>query len=337
MEMEHPLDGRYGRLAAEAGRIVLLSAAALIASSCAVAAHADEVWSFEPSNRGRLEIRLHGKHFATYSYSDEQIPRPYFANIRLPSGIQVTRNHPVQPGDAEDHALLHPGLWLAFGDLSSADFWRLTARVENVVPPAKTLRVEGNGLQFAVENRYMSEDGGRVICREYCRYDLRAYDQGVLLLWASRFSSDEGDFTFGDQEEMGLGVRLATPLTVASKQGGRILNSSGQMNEKDVWGNTAQWCDYSGVVDGQFVGVMIIPDPGNFRPARFHARDYGLLAANPFGRKVFSAGDESQVVVSKAEPFTLKFGVFIHWNESSADFDPDEVYNRYLQIVKDQH
>ena len=53
-----------------------------------------------------------------------------------------------------------------------------------------------------------------------------------LLEWTSVFRSANGDFTFGDQQEMGLGVRLATPLAVV--KGGEITDSQGRKNGKQI-------------------------------------------------------------------------------------------------------
>src|SRR5687768_6499997 len=81
--------------------------------------------------KNQLQIQVGDKPFASYVYQDDAIPRPYVAHVRSPGGIQVTRNHPpVEGKDATDHAALHPGLWLAFGDLSGADFWRNKAAVK---------------------------------------------------------------------------------------------------------------------------------------------------------------------------------------------------------------
>ena len=51
----------------------------------------------------------------------------------------------------------------------------------------------------------------------------------------------------------------------------------------DYW-RPADWCDYDGIINQRQVGVTLIADPQNFRPSWFHARDYGLLLANAFGR-----------------------------------------------------
>ena len=69
----------------------------------------------------RLLISLDGKSSAEFVFQDEKVLRPYFANVRLPSGMLVTRNHPPIEGvDANDHDTMHPGLWLGFGDIRLA-------------------------------------------------------------------------------------------------------------------------------------------------------------------------------------------------------------------------
>lgn len=255
----------------------------------------------------RLDIQIDGKPFATYVWEDRTIRRPYFAHLHAPNGKQVTRNHPPVAGkDATDHDTMHPGLWLAFGDLGGADFWRnkgTVAHVEFVEKPKATK----DGGTFAVRNRYTA--GEKTVCEEVCRIAITARPGGYLIDWTSEFTGP-AEFAFGDQEEMGLGVRVATPLTV--KNGGQILNGEGAKNEKQVWGKPAAWCDYSGTIDGTEVGVALMPDPANFRRSWFHARDYGVLVANPFGRAAFTKGEKSAVVVKKGETFRLRFGVLVH-------------------------
>jgi hypothetical protein len=274
--------------------VVFLGLAALLPA----VAQAQSPVSFD-QKEGSLQIKIDGKPFATYVWEDRDVKRPYFTRLHAPDGKQVTRNHPPVKGtDTTDHGTMHPGLWLAFGDLAGADFWRNKAAVKHAGFVEKpTTTKDGGG--FAARNRYLS--GDKTVCEEVCRIKVTVRPAGYLIDWASEFTGPE-DFHFGDQEEMGLGLRVATPLTV--KSGGQILNSDGLKNEKQVWGKQADWCDYG--------GVALMPDPKNFRRCWFHARDYGVLVANPFGRNAFTKGEKSKVVVRKGDTFRLRFGVLVH-------------------------
>jgi hypothetical protein len=222
---------------------------------------------------------------------------------------------------------------MAFGDISGQDTWRLEAKVLHEGFGKKPEGGAGCG-SFSVRNRYLASDGDRVVCREVCSYTFLVRPSGYLIIQDSTFSSETDDFTFGDQEEMGLGVRLATPLAVKQKKGGRILDSRGRLNEKGVWGKQAKWCDYSGTIDGVPVGVSLFPDPRNFRPSWYHARDYGFVVANPFGRNAMTGGEKSRITVRKGEKFRLRFGVLIHGSQKEEKYDPQKAYQDYLRVSR---
>ncbi len=272
-------------------------------------------------HKDRVQINAGDQPLATYVWHDAEIRRPYMAHVRTPGGVQVTRNHPpIEGADRTDHATFHPGVWLAFGDLSGEDFWRNKADVVHqqfVVSP----HTDGRGGGFKVRNDYVAD--GRTLCNETCSIRLDWCPGGYVITWDSTFSG-EREFAFGDQEEMGLGVRVATPLAV--KSGGRIVDSEGRVNESQVWGQPSAWCDDSGTIDGKHVGVALFADPKNFRLPWIHARDYGLLVANPFGENAFTKGPKSRVVVRPGETLRLRFGVFVH----EGDVEPSAGYGRWI-------
>jgi hypothetical protein len=294
----------------------------------AVARAEQPLVAFRP-RAGELKIEVEGRPFATYVFHDARIPRPYFAHVHTRDGIQVTRNHPPKPGvDPADHAELHPGIWLAFGDLSGADFWRNKARVEHVGFRDGPSASDRRGT-FSVRNRYV--DGRREVCREDCRYTIVDDPAGVFLIADSAFAGDE-PFAFGDQEEMGLGLRVASAIRVKGGRG-RMLNSDGLVNEKQIWGKAADWCDYSGPIDGRQVGMTVMPDPANFRRSWFHARDYGFVAANPFGRHALTRGETSSVRVEPGKRFRLRFGVWVHSDRDSNRPDVPAAYRRFVDLL----
>lgn len=272
-----------------------------------------------------LAIQIDGRRIAEYVFDDEEILRPYFRHLRTPSGVQVTRTHPPVEGvDRIDHATMHPGLWLAFGDLSGADFWRNRGRMRHV----RFIREPQGGIgsgSFAVENAYQAD--GRTICIETSEITVSLQPHGYLLDWRSTFRSANGAFRFGDQEEMGLGVRVATPLAV--EHGGTIVDSEGRRNESQVWGRQADWCRYGGAVGERQVGVVLMPAPGNFRRCWFHARDYGLLVANPFGRRAFTGAEAGRVTVDAGDEFRLRFGVLVYEAPAEQPLNVEAAFQRF--------
>ncbi len=276
-------------------------------------------------NGQQLTIRRGAQQLATYVYQHDQIRRPFFANVKTTTGTQVTRNFPPLEGtDATDHQSMHPGIWLAFGDLSGEDFWRNKGRVVHAGFSAKP--TGGVGRADFVENKLYLRGDGEVVCEEVFACTVRELPQGILIGWDSTFSSDR-EFYFGDQEEMGLGIRVATAISEVS--GGRIRDSEGRSGAKQVWSNSSAWCDYSGQIGDEAIGLTILCHGDNFRGSWMHARDYGVIAANAFGRQAMQKGPRDQTIVQPGETLRLRYGIFAHSDRP----DLDAVFQQYQSVA----
>lgn len=274
--------------------------------------------------KDELAIAFDGKPIATYVMKDPDIPRPYFKSLKTLDGIQVTRNHPPVAGvDATDHPDYHPGLWMAFGDISGHDFWRnkATIRHQRIVGGPK---VENGHLDFAVENALVGEDGN-TIGTQVSRFSLEKKSHGFFLSWNDVYTSTDGLLIFGDQEEMGLGARMATPLT--EKTSGRIRSNRGLESAKATWGQEAEWCTYSGTTEGLHAGITVFAHPDNFRPSWWHNRNYGAMVANAFGRDAMKQGEKSAVVVEPGESLSMRYGVYVHSSKEQLSLEElNEIY-----------
>ncbi|MCB1232064.1 MAG: PmoA family protein, partial [Verrucomicrobiae bacterium] len=283
-----------------------------------------------------LDLQLDGKHIATYLLDHEKLTRRAFVNVRTPSGFPVTRNFPprkpedLDPGyQGEDgiiHPVMHAGLWMSFGWIDGNDYWRLLSPVK-FEKYLEEPEAEGNEARFATRDRYLDQDGKTTICLQDTRYRFRRIDEGIVLDWDATFFNDERDFAFGDQEESGLALRIASPLRVQGGNG-EIVNDRGEVNGLGTWGKEFEWIDYSGVIDGKHVGVMIMPHPDNRRACWSHSRDYGALVANPFPRQPKERREPYvTTMVKKGERFRLRYRVLVHEGDAAV-FDPGALASR---------
>ena len=273
---------------------------------------------------GRLRLRHGGVVLGDFVYEDPKVLRPHWANLRAPDGTVVSRTHPPVPGvDATDHDTMHPGLWLGFGDVSGADFWRNKGRMEHagfVHEPD----VRDGAVHFTTTSRLVAPDG-KVVCMAQHALRVSGSGDAWAIDWTATFRSDAGDFWFGDQEEMGFGARVATPLT--EKATGRIRSSTGRETARETWGQPADWCDYSGTVGGRRAGIVLMADNPGFRPSFWHNRDYGVFVANPFGLAAMKQGEASRVVVPQGRPFTVRFGAVLHSGDAA---DPARWFKAFV-------
>ncbi len=229
---------------------------------------------------GKLEIFVDQRPLATYVYGDPAVPRPYFRDVMATESIQVTRHHPPQAGDDQDHPH-HTGFFFSFGDLNGIDFWHLDGACRHQSFEQDPV-VDGDRLRFVVHNRYESLDGRVRYLEERVAHVIRRVSDGI------RFECDRrltalSPVRIGSKEEGGQAVRVATALAVSSGQGGEMIDSQGRRNGDAIWGKQADWVVYQGLVHDTHVGVQLMGHPQNPAPCWWHARDYGLLTANPFG------------------------------------------------------
>jgi putative membrane-bound dehydrogenase-like protein len=276
--------------------------------------------------KDRLRISLDNIPLVDFVFRDEKIRRPYFANARTTSGVQVTRNHPPIPEeDAVDHDTMHPGIWLGFGDVSGQDYWRNTSAMEHVRFTKPPIVAEGQ-LKFSTECRLKTIDG-QPLCLLTNDFTLLARPTGWLLSWSATFLTDQREVVFGDQEEMGFGARIATPFI--ENNGGVIRSSKGVKSAKETWGQSAKWCDYSG--NGpRSGGIMLMASEKNFRDSWWHNRDYGVFVANPFGREAMKQGARSEIAVAQGETLKITFGAFIH---DHREFDSDAEFQAFETLL----
>ncbi len=278
----------------------------------------------------QVKIYIGDHEVVDYVFVDSDISRPYFAHVKTLSGRQVSRNHPPREGvDKMDHANMHPGIWLSFGDVNGHDYWRLKAKTKHVRFLELPAVVADSG-NFKVLNHYLATDSDAVVCSEECEVGVRTVDGGYRITIVSEFKATEGELRFGDQEEMGLGVRVATPLAVERKLGGRILDSENRINGANVWGKTAKWCDYAGPLEGNWVGMTVLTSPKNFRPCWSHARDYGFVAMNSFGLNAFTKAAKNDVIVKAGESLRIGYAVVVHESAQESGFDAHAAYDQFV-------
>jgi hypothetical protein len=140
-----------------------------------------------------------------------------------------------------------------------------------------------------------------------------------------------GPIVMGDTKEGAFGIRLSAELSGPAVQ---INNSNGAEGEKQIWGKTANWVNYNGSIDGKPVGVAVFDHPASFRhPTTWHARAYGLFAANPFGLRAFTRDpkQDGSWTIDEGKSLLFRYRVLIHDSAFSSD-SLNRQYQTYSQL-----
>lgn len=219
---------------------------------------------------------------------------PYLYPVYGPGGQALTRNWPMAEAEGEerDHSH-HRSLWFAHGAVGPADgskrydFW--TGRDGSAIVHKKILAAEsGEAGVLQTANSWVGPGGDQVLREERTMtFRAGAFDGGQA--WRAidfdvRLQAGDGAVVLGDTKEGTMAIRVAPTLRHQGEHAAGAMRNSEGVEGAAVWGRRAAWVQYSGPVDGEPVGIAIFDHPGNFRhPTWWHARAYGLFAANPFG------------------------------------------------------
>ena len=224
-------------------------------------------------------------------------------------GRQVVRGYPLDPRDGEtrDHPH-HVGFWIAHGDVDGHDFWHAPeCRIK-----LETETVTENGDDLVLDWSCAWTASGEPVLDERRRMRLTARGLATRLDVDFTLTPRAATVTFGDTKEGFFALRLTPELKVDGNDGrARLVNAHGDAG-RDAWGKRAPWVMAEGIVDGRVVRVRMSDHRDNPRhPTWWHARTYGLVAANPFGRRAFQGrrSGDGAMVIRRDEPLRLRYRI----------------------------
>jgi hypothetical protein len=290
----------------------------------------------------RVDVYVDGQPFTAYIYP-ATLKKPVLFPLRSATGTPVTRGFPLEPrpGERVDHPH-HVGLWFTYGDVNGTDFWNNSDAIKPEDRPKMGTIVHKavSAVRSGAEKGELEADmdwvlgNGAVILQEHARFVFRGGPGWRSVDRITRLQAQGERVSLTDNKEGVLGLRVARALEIPSKKpdmftdasgrattvatmdntgvNGDYLTSEGKKGEA-VWGTRGRWCTLSARVGEEPVTIAILDHPANpGYPTYWHARGYGLFAANPLGQKALSNGkDELNFALEAGKSVTFHHRVLI--------------------------
>lgn len=329
----------------------ILAAAFGMAASAFAATPAKGVQVVADEAHRRVDITIDGKAFTSYIWPTT-LKKPVLYPIVTDEGVTVTRGYPLdpRPGERVDHPH-HAGLWFNFENVNGFDFWNNSEAIkpENRAKMGTILHSRvvstksgANRGELVVESVWITGEDKQILSQTTRYVFQRRNHARVIDLMITLKALDH--VVFKDAKDGLFGLRVASWLELPDEKGGVFMDASGHATKVDAapagantatgvyltsegvkggvaWGTRGRWCALTGHTGDHTVTIAILDQPKNpGYPTYWHARGYGLYAANPLGGSIFDPKQPAlNLTLEKGQSATFRYRVVLDSYAANSD------------------
>ncbi|MBT6763908.1 MAG: PmoA family protein, partial [Prolixibacteraceae bacterium] len=266
-------------------------------------------------------------------------------------GNEITRQFPMKnkEGERVDHPH-HLGIWLNYGDVNGLDFWNNSEAISaeradkfgTIYHEAIKATISGKGEASLSTTASWKDNQGKKLLAEKTDFTFAVDGKTRIIDRTTQLKAVSGKVDITDNKEGMFAIRVTRALELPSTGKVKLVDSHGVVTEVDasddktatgnylssegieggdVWATRANWMKLYGELNGEKVAIVIFDHPANAGyPTYWHARGYGLFAANTLGQKVFSKGEEEMnLSLEEGETTTFKYRLAVFSGEPTIE------------------
>lgn len=297
----------------------------------------------DKSDQKCVDVLMDGKLFTSYIWPDN-VMKPVLYPVITASGAEVTRGFPMKPraGERVDHPH-HVGIWFNYGDVDGLDFWNNSEAIPankksgyGTIHHKSILKKDGGkGHGVLVVTATWDTPDGKKLLDETT--ELHFINEGAtrIIDRITKLTAGSEPVSMADNKEGVIAIRVARQLELPQKDEVIMTDAKGNpttvkamstegvtgsyrtsegIKDDAVWSTRGRWCDLNGTINNEKVALVICDHPQNVGyPTYWHARGYGLFAANTLGWSVFTKGKEKlNYSIPAGKTATFRYRMVIH-------------------------
>lgn len=294
----------------------------------------------DDKQKHEITVTINGKAFTTLLY-DDTLYKPTLYPIYSPGQQLITRGFPFspRPGEPTDHPH-HIGIWFNYENVNGLDFWNnsyaIPAAKKNLYGSIKTDKIlsvkSGKKAELVMMSNWVDHNY-TLLLKEQTTYVFSGNEKERVIDRIATLTAAQ-DVVFNDAKDGFLGLRVTKELQIPTMEtkkfvddkgivtlvkamkdstiNGNYITSEGKEGDS-AWATRGTWCLLYGKKNNELISIAMIDHPKNIGyPTYWHARGYGLFAANPLGQKIFSNGKENlQFTLKKGQSATFRYRIII--------------------------
>jgi len=310
----------------------------------------------------KTDVMVGGKLFTSYCWPDD-VMKPVLYPVITSEGTEITRGYPMKPraGERVDHPH-HIGIWFNYGDVDGLDFWNNSTAIPGdkksgygTIKHIKIIQAkEGIGEAKLVTTSSWITPSGKELLSEKTEFYFYAKGSTRIIDRVATLTATGNTVSMKDNKEGVIAIRVARQLELPSKdevimtdaQGNpttvkKMTNdgvtgsyrSSEGIKDDAVWSTRAKWMDLNGVIGKEKIAIVMCDHPKNQSyPTYWHARGYGLFAANPLGWSIFTKGKETlNYSIPAGKSSVFRYRIIIQSGGDLTDSEINEFANEFAK------
>jgi len=325
---------------------LLFTTIAMIYSSILFAQNNETVKVVEVSKENKINVLINDKPFTSFLYPDT-LEKPVLYPVHAADGKIVTRGFPLnpQPGEPTDHPH-HLGIWFNYENVNGLDFWNNSFAIPKDkkhlygwIRTDRIINASGGKKGTILYHANWTDQQKNILLEETTQLTFSGTEHLRIIDRITTLTA-QTTVNFNDAKDGMYGIRLAHALQIPDNKDKEFKDDKGNVTivkggadtiangnyltseEKtgdDAWSTRGRWCKVYGKMGNDSISIAIIDHPENPNyPTFWHARGYGLFAANPLGEKIFTNGKSSKnLQLKKGESVTFRYRIVIDSNNKT--------------------
>ncbi|MDB5231772.1 MAG: hypothetical protein JWN76_2577 [Chitinophagaceae bacterium] len=296
----------------------------------------------EKKDQKQVDVLYNKKLLTAYCYYDS-VRKPILFPVNTVDGVTVTRGFPLasRAGERTDHPH-HNGIWLNYESVNGLDFWNNSTAIA-----LEKRNMYGTIYHQKIINKQTGKDNAsltttaiwvrpdkKILLNEQTTFLFSVRGNDFIFDRKTTLTATDTTVYFKDTKDGMIAIRVARELELPSKEKSNFVDDKGNITTvaasgndvtgmyygstglkgDSVWSSKGPWTILTGKKDGKDITIAMIDHPSNVGyPTYWHARGYGLFAANPLGRKIFSNGtEELNFKLMPGQSTTFRYRFIIH-------------------------
>ncbi len=298
------------------------------------------------TEKKQIHIYVGESLFTRFFYPDS-LEKPVLFPVYDAGGTLVTRGFPInpRPGEPTDHPH-HIGIWFTYENVNGLDFWNNSYAIPEEkkslygwIKTDSILQMTNGAPGILIFHASWVNQQNQVLLEETTRFEFSGNAEERMIDRTTELKAAT-DINFADAKDGMLGMRLAHELQIPILQDQQFTDNKGNVTtvKKDVvangnyltsegksgdsaWSTRAGWCKVFGKMGNDSVSITLFDHLGNPNyPTFWHARGYGLFAANPLGEKIFTNGkSELNLKLKPGAKVIFKYRILIQNGKKTPD------------------